>query len=430
MLNKANLQGSEVTFNDYLSLDIKKVWLGIRAEPWSFWFLCGYFFFEYTQAQIIYPWLKILPWGQIFLLGALYFIFTSRESKWISNPCNTAIIIFFLHILVSSILAFDSTRSFDKLNVIANWAVMYYCVMCIVTTKKRFYVLLLLLMLACFKMSQFSAISWMERGFSFARWGTTGAPIWFGDAADYGLQLCLFLAWAVAFQSVVYKRNGRYTKIFCAAMIVTALASILATGNRGTLLGLAAMGLSALLLIPNRIRNFFLISVVTAGMLWAAPQEFLDRFDTAGEDQTSVKRIELWENGIQMGKEHPIFGVGYYNYTTYGAHYFNESLVTHNSPITVFAELGYIGLILYLYIMFIIYWVNKRTRKIATEHGDSYVAAIATSLFLGVPAYFICSIFITVPYYPFLYVQLALTASLSNITRRNYLAKKPVMRSQ
>ena len=417
MLKKEKLQGSEVTFDDYLSLDIKKTWLGIRAEPWSFWFLCGYFFFEYTQIQKIYLWMEVLPWAQFFLLGALYFIFTSNGQKWVSNSCNTAISIFFLHVFLSSLLAFDVSKSFDFMNIIANWAIMYYCVICIVNTKKRFFILMLLLLLACLKMSQHGAISWAQRGFSFTRWGVAGAPVWFGDAADFGLQMCLYLAWAIAFLSVTFHRNGRYSKLFFISMIVTALATIIATGNRGTFLGLAAMAISTLLLMPNRVRNLCMVGLVTFVVLWVAPQEFLDRFDTAGEDNTSVERLELWENGIEMGEKHPFFGVGYQNYRVYGKVYYNKTKVSHNSVVEIFAELGYIGLFLYFYIMLTIYRVNRATKKLAVVSDDRFSSAIASSLNLGLPAYFVCSLFISVQFYPFLYVQLAITAALNNIVK-------------
>ncbi len=424
MLNKAKLQASDITFDDYLSFDIKKTWIGIRAEPWSFWFLCGYFFFEYTQVQKIYPWLAIVPWGQLFLLAALYCIFISKESKWNSNSCNVAIIILFLHVFISSLLAFDVGRSFDFLNIIANWAIMYYCVICIITTKKRFYVLMLLLLLACLKMSQHATISWAMRGFSFQRWGIAGAPVWFGDAADFGLQMCLYLAWAIAFLSVTYKSNGIYSKIFYLTMIITAFATIIAAGNRGTFLGVAAMGLSALLLLPNRIRNFFLIGALAAIVLWAAPQEFLDRFDTAGEDRTSLERLELWGNGIEMGKEHPFFGVGYQNFRIYGEYRYGTSKVAHNALVETFAELGYSGLVLYLYLVFTIYRVNRRTKKISLAAGDAFSSAVSTSLSLGLPAFIVCGLFISVQFYPFLYVQLALTAALNNIVRQKSNSEK------
>lgn len=424
MLQTAKKQTDDITFDDYLSLDIKKLWLGIRAEPWSFWFLCGYFFFEYTQVQKIYPWLGFLPWGQIFILGAFFLAFISQDHKWISNPCNTAIFLFFIHIFVSSLLAFDIGQSFDYLNVIANWAIMYYCVICIISTKKRFYVLFLLLLLASFKMSQFATISWIQRGFSFMRWGVGGPPGWFGDSADMGCHILLFLAWSVAFLSFTYKRNGVYSKIFCLAMVITALCTIIATGNRGSFLGLAAIGLATLLLLPSRIRNLCAIGAIAVAIYWATPQEFLDRFDTAGKDETSTTRLELWQNGIKMGEEKPFFGVGYENFTKYGNYYFGQKLVAHNSPITVFAELGYLGLALYLYIHLTIYRVNRKTRKIAKELGDEFSAAVATSLYLGLAAYVISTLFITVPYYPFLYVQLALTAALSNIVIKQSIDQK------
>ncbi len=56
-----NWRKANIPFSSYLSLNISEIWVGLRQEPWSFWFLCLYVMLEYTRIHAIYPWLGILP---------------------------------------------------------------------------------------------------------------------------------------------------------------------------------------------------------------------------------------------------------------------------------------------------------------------------------------------------------------------------------
>jgi O-antigen ligase len=407
-----------VSFDDYLSLNVKNMWQGFRQESWFFWFLCLYFLFEYTRLQAIYPWLGVIPWAQMTLLLAFAGAIFSSEFKFKTITFEIVFFLFLVHILITSIFAENPSASFEKLSVMVNWAIMYYCVVVIVDSKKRFFILLSVMMLASFKMSQHAALSWAARGFAFERWGIAGPVGWFGDSADLGLQMCIFLAFAALFYFLVRRRVGIFFNVVLLAMMISALAAILATGNRGTFLGLLGMLLAFLMIQKNRFRNVLLLAAVLAALLWAAPKEFLDRFDTAGKDKTSTERLIFWENGIEMGNKYPLLGVGYENFSDYNRKRFDhKSMVAHNAPITVFAELGYPGLILYFYLIYKVVRVNFVSRKLARDKGDGFSEAMSTAIIVGTAGYFVASMFISVGYYPFLYVQMAFSAALYRIVK-------------
>ncbi|WP_019531051.1 O-antigen ligase family protein [Dasania marina] len=416
-MDKVKVSGGSGYFNDCLSLKFGKIYQGFKTETKSFWFLCVYFFLEYTRIQQIYDWLGIIPWAQIFLLAAFFsIIISSSKIKIKFGAFGFSFAVFFVHIMLSSVFGHDVNRSFQQVPVIVNWLLMYFCVVNLVTTKERFFILLSVIMLASFKMSQHAAISWAGRGFAFSRWGIAGAPGWFGDAADLGLQMCIFLAFTFFFYLLVRGRISLFPRIILYLMMLTALATILAAGNRGTLLALFAMALSYLVMRKKRIRNLIGLIVFFAILLSLAPKEFLQRFDTAGEDNTSTERLELWGNGINMGKKHPGLGVGYENFTSYNGDYFGKAKVAHNTPITVFAELGYIGLIIYMYLFLKVVWVNFRLIGRSRKNKDDFTQSMAAAMIIGMSAYIVSTLFITVPYYPYLYVQMALTAALLRIS--------------
>lgn len=403
----------EIVFDDLILMRFKKIAVSYFSQSAGFFFLCVYFFFEYTRIHQIYEWLGIIPWAQISLLIA-FFLALIGPRKLSIGIFGLSFGLFFVHILCSSMMAMNTSWSLSRLDLIINWLVMYFCVVNLVTSKERVFLLLSVIIVSSFKMSQHAAIAWALRGFRFERWGISGPPGWFGDSADLGLQMCIYLAIVSLFFIHYRKRLDKIPNLIFLAMIVTAFATILAAGNRGTLLALTAMALTYLLIQSNRLRNFLILSVVSLLLLWAAPQQLLDRFDTAGSDRTSIERLDLWGNGIEMANRNPIFGVGYDNYTIANARYFQMTKVAHNSPITVAAELGFVGFMLYAFLMLKVVWVAFRIRKKDVSE-DGFFKVLSAAIILGMSAYFISTLFITVPFYPFLYVFMALLAAMHNI---------------
>ncbi len=404
-------------------LSIRKLAKEYFALPLSFIVLTVYFLFEYVRPQSIYTNIAVVPWLQILfiMLGGFWITYRSDLEK--NNNGKFLVILLFLVCLVSSMMSFYSSWAFDRMIIMVNWTFLFLFFVRLVDTKTKYFLFLCLFLLFSFKMSQHASISWAARGFSFERWGIAGTPGWFGNAADLGAQMLIFFPLSLAFVFAFRKYMRPWQLIIASLMPVTGLLAIVATGQRGTLLGLVGASLITILLQKKSFKMILLVALIGAIIYHLLPEEFVDRFYTIGSDTTSVSRLTYWARGIEFWQENPFFGIGYENWVPYYSSRFpGESLrgpiqeVAHSTPITVLAELGSIGFIVYYYFVFKIY---KTCYQLQNNSKSNQVKFLALGLGLGLVAFNIASCFISVAYYPFIWVQAMLVFTLKSIHDRD-----------
>lgn len=412
----------EDVLGGYTRVTIKGIWQGLLKEPAYFWWLCIYLFFEYVRPQSIYTWLDLLPWAKVSIVLAFIQWFFSPEKQWIGSRLTAPIVLFFIITVLSSVAATYPSYAFANMTVQVNWLLLFVVFVGIVNSPRRFFVVLLLFLLASFKMSQHASISWASRGFSFARWGVAGAPGWFGNAADLGVQMLIFAPLASAFVLALHTQWGIFKRLFFWSFPVTGVMAIIATGERGTILGLVAMCGSATLFSKYRLRSLLAMLVIGASVFYAMPEEFKSRFHNMEQDGTAVSRLTYWKRGFDMVADHPVLGIGYNNWVPYYMEYYpGESLradhqeVAHSTPITVLAELGGVGAAAYLWIVFRVLLVNRASIRLASMREEKLYAYVAYALNLGLVGFLTAGVFVTVAYYPFLWMQACFSASLFQI---------------
>jgi O-antigen ligase len=408
------------------------MWRGLKEESWAFWWLCIYFFFEYVRPQNIYTALDFLPWTQIALLATLATVRSDRTISWVRSPANSPIILFFLLVLLSSLFAFRPSVSWDKIDIAVNWIVVYFLMITIVNSERRFFILLLLFLLVNFKMSLFGFRTFVMRGFSFAGWGVSGSPGWFQNAGDFALQMVIFVPLAIVFVYELRKYWGWKKRLLLYLLPLTALVTIVASSSRGGQLGLA--GAALWYLLKSRIGLKAMIGIIFAGFLLyqIAPPEMLEKFESAGEDRTSLARLAYWGFGMEIIKDYPVLGIGYENWLDYcwflkpegirvytpGYNPWVACIDPHNTFIEAAAEIGIPGLLLYVFMIPLVFVINARTRANAKRVGNNFILYTAHALDAGLVGYVISSFFLTVLFYPMFWVQLALTVTLHEISGR------------
>jgi O-antigen ligase len=419
-----NKSKSKVNFDitDYYAVNIHPIWEELKKESASFWWLCIYFFFEYVRPQVIYPAIDILPYGYITLSIACITALTDRNVKWVANPMNTLLAVFLTVVLLSSILAFNPSTSFEKFIIIVNWIVLYYLIITVINTEKRFLIFMLLFFLVNFKMSQFGFRDLLGRGFGYSKWGVSGSPGWFKDAGDLGVEMGIFVPLSIAFALALKDYWGRSKKLLFYFIPVTGIATILATSARGAQLGILAASLWFLF----KNHNFkSILAVILLGWLTFSllPEGMIEEYHEAGEDSTSRTRLALWAFGMDVANDNPLLGVGYANWLDY-CEYINpvlpdidHCLVAHSAYITVVAETGYIGLALYILLAIAILVGNARTRANAKMLNNKFLLYTANALDAGLISYLVSSTFFSVNWYPFFWVQLSMTVALYQISK-------------
>lgn len=422
------------SLDDVYQLKVRSIWRRLRKEPLYFWLFCGYVFFEYFRPQTIYPLLGILPWAPIFIFGALLlFLADKRDSKSISGPLTFPVLGCFAITFLSFVFAFDPSWSFRQADVLVNWILVYLCFLWIVNTKFRLFIVFLLLLLISFKMAQHGFRMSVARGFAFQRWGVGGHSGWFQNAADLGVLMVIYTAWSVAFYYGLRDRwQQRWLRWLFLLFPVAGLVTALATGQRNTTLAVAAMGLALIVFSTNRARNLVIVGMVAIVGYSLASDEFKARFESAEQSGTAQTRLHYWTRGMEFYARNPVIGVGYNNYVAYyAAHYPGEAFgrrggfqVAHSVPVTIAAETGTLGFFFYYLVVAMIFVTNIRSARMLSVTDPPFWRYLALSLNYGLVGYVVAGIFLSIAFYPFLWFQAGLTASLFTVAIREKVATK------
>jgi putative inorganic carbon (HCO3(-)) transporter len=404
------------TPNDLYSLSPRVIWGTLKRQPASFWFVCIYLFLEYVRPQEIYKVINVLPIARITLILALVaFVLERRRLRF--GILEILLTIFSVIVVASSVTAFDSSHSYQKLPDFFSWILIYVLIANTVDTEERFLIFMLSFLLYSFKMSQYGTRSWARDGFVFRNWGTTGAPGWFQNSGEFGIQMCIFLPLVVAFIVALRSYWPRWLQFAAWVVPVTAVTGIVGSSSRGALVGLGAVVLWAISTSRSKVRGMA-AGVVLIGLVYAiTPSQQQTRFEQAGADESSVARTTMWKHGLEMMRDYPILGIGYDNWTEYhDINYGGHGLLAHNSFIQAGSELGDVGLIVFLAMIATAFVINRRTRLLTVRLSDrgKFMFYMARALDGSLIGLIVSGFFISVLYYPFFWINFALTVALYN----------------
>ena len=208
--------------------------------------------------------------------------------------------------------------------------------------------------------------------------GTWGNPNIFGGY--------LLFALAAALISAKLLQPKRSRCLLCYSIAALFVVTIFLTFSRGVWLALFAMlivlafqyGKKKVLLIGLP----FIVAFSTIGVLWQRLQSVF----TAG-DSSSVMRLALWASTEKMIMVHPLFGWGWGLYWFYYPR-FDYLLQTaglkvfhaHNSYLHYAAEIGIVGLVIFLAIMTLAIYYSIVRARLAGYREYHYLTAVFIAL--------------------------------------------------
>jgi putative inorganic carbon (hco3(-)) transporter len=408
-------------FPALLRLRLGAIWTFLKQQRASFWLVCIYLFFEYVRPQQIYDAIAGPPYTKVIVILALVAFFLERKPVRF-GLLEKLLLAFSVIVVLSCATAFDSSLAFGKLSDYLNWVVIYILIANLVDSEGRFLVFTLSFLLYSFKMSQHGTRGWAEAGFAFQSGGVTGAPGFFQNSGEFGVQMCVFLPIIVAFILGLRDRWPRPMRWFMWAIAATAITGAIGSSSRGALIGVAVVALWMLLKSRHKVRGL-VVTVVLAGVVWGiTPPEQKARFQSAGDDETSISRTTNWKHGIEMMKEYPVLGIGYGNWEEYHNRRYGTPLLPHNIFIEAGSQLGVSGLLAFVALIIGTFMVNARTRRLTEPFGEEgrFIWRMAHGLDGALVGYLASGFFVTVLFYPFFWINLALTAALQNAAIRTF----------
>lgn len=391
------------------------IWKFLKRQPASYWLVLIYLFFEYVRPQSIYAAIDGPPYARAaIILAFVAFLFEQRRIRFGTPEIFLAIFSFV--VVASSFTAFLPSFSYEHLSLYFSWVLIYLLIANAVDTEERFLVFTFSFLIYSFKMSQFGTRSWAQNGFAFRDWGVTGAPGWFANSGEFGIQMCVFLPLVVAFVIALKDQWPTWMRWTGWAVASTAVVGMVASSSRGALVGCGAVILWLILKSRRKARALF-ITFAVAGLVYVIiPPQQKQRFQEAGDDRTSVARTTAWKEGLDIMAEHPLLGIGYDNWAPYHRVTYGYKMLPHNIFIEAGSELGYTGLIAFLGLIVCTLGINHRTRKLALSWPDRgrFIFFMAHGLDGALVGYLASGFFVTVLYYPYFWINFAMTVALNN----------------
>ncbi|WP_320826541.1 O-antigen ligase family protein [Reinekea sp.] len=405
---------SSFRVEDFYFLKVSRMWRYFWSEHPALWCLCAYVFFEYFRPQSIYPIIDILPWAQGSLLLAIAFSVFDKKSKTNWTMSHTLLAVFALQILISFVFAYDVVWSKKNYIDFFQWVVVFIAITRVVTTPERLYIAILVYYLCALKIALGTAYAFALRGFAFTNWGLKGPPGYFENSGELSILMLTLLALNIFLLKMHFRHNaGKTERAVLLLGVVCPILVIIGASSRGAQLALLCA------LIGYFLKNAKSLKYILFGMLLSLlcfkllPEQQKIRFTNAGNDETSEQRLLYWKRGYEMIKEHPFVGVGFYNFVPYFVAYYPDDLrfrnqngklqaeYPHNIFIQVGTDAGVFALL--TYILFI---------TITIRNSLLVGTGISIGLGFGVILYVVAGQFVSVAYYPFLWVSASLiTAS-------------------
>jgi putative inorganic carbon (hco3(-)) transporter len=389
----------------------------------AFWILLLYIIFEYLRPQGMYTEIDVIPWGaSILILGIIVTFF---EGRLLSIKTNGDLLItsFFLVIILSSSFAISPEISFGKFKQVIVLLMIFYFMTAVVDTEERLYIFLLLFLIVNLKLSQFVFRNWFFRGFEYEKYGASAGIAWLENSGELAIQMCMTFAISFYFGVTIWKNVGWIKKIIIALTPVTFLGSVLACGSRGSFLAISVVliliwfGSKKKVLSLSLVLAVFLISII---IMAHRDQRDFDRIINMGgkDDKTAINRLERWEKGIKLANMYPLLGVGYGNWAIADKNIFGgEGELVHNIYIECMSELGYLGLSVFILLIVYTVKINFETMRISINKNRLFLYNTAKSLNLALVAYLVAGLFVTVLYYPYFWINLAMTVCTNNVAK-------------
>ena len=430
MLQKKK-KNQSVDIEDMYALKIGALWKGARQEHISFWMLCMYMLFEYMRPQVMFPQLNILPWGMLSLLLTIITIFLNKSVKWVENPINKLLIAFMLVLVISSIFSFNIDASLYRKEIMITWFLVYFLIINIINTEKLLIMFIAFYLLLSLKMAQFGTIMWIQRGFSFTARGLNGAPGWFENSGEYAIQMLIYGSLAIAFVVSLSSRWSIYKKVILYSAALMGYMSVMGASSRGSQIALAVIFIWFVMKQKNGFKGLIVLALVSSVLYHFLPEEQKERFSNTGSDNSSLQRLAYIEIGLESIKEHPILGIGYNNWMPYmlnkhprGVGPYEAIQAPHNIYIQCTTELGFVGFIIFLLLIYHAFKNNVRTRKMALEMDNRLFFNLSYGLDAGLIGFLIAGTFVTVLYYPFFWIQITMIVALNTVTTKNWKSFK------
>jgi probable O-glycosylation ligase (exosortase A-associated) len=179
-----------------------------------------------------------------------------------------------------------------------------------------------------------------------------------------------------------------------------------------------------------------MIVIVLAPLLYVfMPQSWHDRMDTIQnyqQDESAMMRINAWEFSINLAKDYPVAGGGYSTFTEeLFKRYSERPEVPWTGPHSIYfetlAEHGYVGLMLFVLMLIMLYRTMGYIIKTAPNYEDMlWMKDLAAMIQVSLFGYMVAGVFLEMAKFDLLYALIGVGIAMTTLLHKRQMQETEI----
>ena len=393
----------------------------------GFYLVLAYLLFEFGRPQELIPGLRVIPFGMG--LSVLILLKVLMSGKLDFSRLQTK-----LWLPLFAVMAIHVPIAVNNF-----WAIMtlkdiflLYCVYLGIVTFVDSLEKMMMLIKMWLGIHVFLALIGIVRG-------GVGIGSWMGDENDF----CMVMNMVVPFgYFLLFSATGVVQRMKYLGFLGTFILAAMVSLSRGGFIGLASVGAYCWYRSPKKLNALIVVFVAVLFMLLLAPDKYWDEIASSTSEETmgtgtGANRLYIWGIGMEMFLSNPVIGVGQGNFPWTFEIYeagrtFDGRSVSgrqaHNAWVTLVAELGLSGILIVGLMIVRCFMDLKLVRTSLSparsiqkhsqtiQPGEDLRVYLARAMEGSLIGFIMSGVFISILWYPSLWIMMALVVALRNIS--------------
>lgn len=394
----------------------------------------GFISFMYPQSNV-YGFALTMPWLDYFFITTFAsYILWQGFKHYKHHYLITYIIFFYLFTSLTTYFAYDVDMAYEKWVIFTKVLVLAYLIFAMLNTERRVHAFLKVFVLSIGFYGIKGGIFTLLTGGGYH---VVGPPFsFFEDNNAMALTLIMTFPFMLYFASHAEHVLERYFGLFCGLCSAVA---ILGTQSRTGFIAIVIIFLYYTWHIKKLGKAlFFIIPIGMVGAFFMA-DTWSERISTSTDLETDSSfqgRVEMWETSVRIANDNPFLGGGFdvIYVPEVIAKYIpsdEEARAIHSSYFQMIAEHGYVGLILFLVMIHMIFHTARKIDKTNYVPGQVTKASeLSVALRASVGGYLVMSLTLNMAFFDILYFLIAVTAITDLLYRKSTAATSNTINKQ
>lgn len=348
---------------------------------------------------------------------ALAVLFTKQPKRMPWTPVTITLLLFYAWMNLSSLFALEPDLVWNEWDRVTKTFFMIALTLMVLNTEKdlKLFVWVVALSLGIYGLK--GGLFTLASGGHYRVYGPDGSYIAENNSMALALVTTLPLIWYV--RTLVTKR---WLALGLLAMVVLSAVSAMGSYSRGALLGGVAMLLFLWLKSPKKLPAALGVIAIGALVAFAMPDAWFERMDSINdyqEDRSAMGRINAWMFAVNVATSHPLGG----GFNVFSPRQFLtyapvplDYHVAHSIYFQVLGDQGFVGLFLFLLLMFFSWRTGTRVIRFCKDRPELHWARnLAQMAQVSLIAFAVSGAFLSLAYFDLYYDIIAILVLLEKI---------------